>query len=162
MWDDTGKTLKHFSIFISWRFQEPHPWTVIFNSFHRISIGLKPGDWLGHSSSFISFSKNQLMCIWDHYLSEMSNLFSSSSASKMATDLYQECLDIFPFILLSVTWALLILYAEKWPHTIIFPPPNVTVGMVFLVPFVLSLGLTWLIFNLPVCHRFVQMFCSKL
>lgn len=37
---------------------------------------------------------------------------------------------IFPFILPSIMWSMLVLYAEKQPHTMTFPPPNFTVGMV--------------------------------
>ncbi len=54
----SGVILSHSStqtVFKSWRFCGPLLWTLIFNSFHRFSIGFKSCNWLGHSSSFTFF-----------------------------------------------------------------------------------------------------------
>lgn len=39
---------------------------------------------------------------------------------------------IFLFILPSIIWSVPVLHAEEQPHTLMFPPPNFTDGMVFL------------------------------
>ena len=182
----SGVILAHSStqtVFKSWRFRGPLLWTLIFSSFHRFSIGFKSGDWLGHSSSFIFFLWNQLrvslaVCLgslscWNVHPRFIFSILVDGSRFLSRMSRY-----ISPFILPSIIWSLPVPYAEKQPHTMMFPPPNFTVGIVFLgwcaVPFLLQ---TWCVLWHPKSSilvssdqtifsqyfiGLVQMLCSKL
>lgn len=57
--------------------------SVSFSSLHGFSIWFMSGDWLGHSSSFISFLETSWEFLWlfcHHCLAETSPLVSSSSS----------------------------------------------------------------------------------
>ena len=151
------------TVFKSWKLPGPLLWTLIFSSFHRFSIGFKSGDWLGHPS-FLGCS---LSC-WNVHPRFIFIILVDGSRFLSRMSRY-----IFPFILPSIVWSLPVPYAEKQPHTMMFPPPNFTVGMMYsaicppnMVCIMASkefkFALIWPDYILPVFHRLVQMSCCKL
>ena len=165
----SGVILAHSStqtVLKSWRFRGPLLWTLIFSSSHRFSIGFKSGDLLGHSVCLGSLS------CWNVYPRFIFSILVDGSRFLSRISRY-----ISLFFLPSIIWSLPVPYAEKQPHTMMFPPPNFTVGIVFLgwwcaisPPNMMcamtskefNFGLIWPDYILPVFHRLVQMLCSKL
>lgn len=98
-----------------------------FSSFHRFLTGFRSG--LAIIAALFSFP---WLCVWDHCPAETSIFVSSSSCGQMAADCIWECIcTFFLFILPSIIWSTSVPYADKQPHTMRFPPPNLIVGMVF-------------------------------
>ncbi len=182
----SGVILAHSStqmVFKSWRFLGPLLWTLIFSSLHRFSMGFRSGDWLGHSSSLIFF-------LWNHFIVSLALCLGSLSCWNVhPLFIFSFLVDgsrflsrmsryISPFILPSIIWSLPVPLAEKQPQTMMLPPPNLTVGMVFLgwwaVPFLLQtwcvewlpkssiLRFIWPYYSLPIIHRLLQMLFRKL
>uniref|UniRef100_A0A3P9DV41 Uncharacterized protein n=1 Tax=Maylandia zebra TaxID=106582 RepID=A0A3P9DV41_9CICH len=111
--------------------------TRTFNSRHRFSMGLRSGDWLGHSRTFKCFLRS-------HSFVARAVCFGSLSCwktqprfiFKVLTDGRRFWLKISrymaPFILSLTRISRPVPLAEKQPHSMMFPPPCFTVGMVFL------------------------------
>ena len=108
--------------------------TLIFSSFHRFSIGLKSGLWLGRCKMFLSANHflttfavcfgsllcwNVLWCPWPS--------FSADCLMLLRILLYCSFFMV-PFTMIRVPDPL----AEKHPQTIRFPPSCLTMGMAFL------------------------------
>jgi len=99
-------------------------------------------DWAIPTNLFSTYGTNSespLLYVLDRCPARRATRVSSSSSWWIATDSTQEFLFIFP----SIIWILPVPCEEKQHNTMILPPPNFTVGMVFLVsyaePFLLQI-----------------------
>ncbi len=104
---NSGGILSHSSLQIlskSLRFPGWRLATRTFSSLHRFSMGWRSGDWLGHSRTLMCF-------LLSHSFVALAVCFGSLS-----------CWTTHPSVPL----------AEKHPQSIMFPPPCLMVGMVFL------------------------------
>ena len=111
--------------------------TGSFSSLHRFSMGFRSGDWLGHSRTLICF-------LLSHYFVALAECFGSLSCWKTHPRPIFSALNdgrrlspkisryMAPFTLPSIRWRRPVHLAEKHPQSIRFPPPCLTVGMVFL------------------------------
>lgn len=162
-------------VFQSWKFCGLLLWTPIlsFNPLHRFSTGFRSDDWLGHSSSFLSpfpETNGELPCVFGIIiLLERPHSFHFNHPGRWQQISNQECLPTFflsSFIQLYEVNQCCMLKNDP----MIFPPPNVTVGMVFLgwyaLPFDLwtlcimassdiNRSLIWPDYILPVFYRLV-------
>ncbi len=109
-------------------------WTAIFKSCHRFSIGFRFGLWLGYSNTLcfdlnhsivaLAVCLGSLSC-WKVNLRPSlksfadSNRFSSRIALYLAPSIFPSTVTSFP-----------VPAEEKLPHTMMLPPPHLTVGMV--------------------------------
>ena len=109
-----GVILAHSStqiVFKSQRFVGALCWTLFFSLFHKLSMGFKSGDWLGHSNTLILF-------LWYHLRVSSALCFGSLSCWKVQPRLIFIILVdgsrfisrmsqyMAPFIVPSMTWSL--------------------------------------------------------
>ena len=108
-----------------------------FSSLHRFSMGLRSGDWLVHSMTLMCFFLSHsliplsicfgsLSC-WKTHPRPISNVVAERRRLSPKISLYMA-----PSILISMRWSRPVPLAEKTPQSLMFPPPCLTVGMVFL------------------------------
>ncbi len=110
--------------------------TRTFSSLHRFSMGLRSGDWLGHSRTFIClFLSHSFVSLavcfgslswWSKTL--IHDPFSMPWLASMPWPWCYLAPPIVPLMWCSCPVPL----AEKHPQSIMFPPPCLTVGIVFL------------------------------
>ena len=105
--------------------------TAIFKSYHRFSIGLRSGLWLGHSKTFKCFPLNHSSVALAVCLRSLScwklNLCPSL---KSLEDWNRFPSRISPYLAPSTSFP--VPADEKHPYSMMLPPPCFTVGMVFL------------------------------
>uniref|UniRef100_A0A8C6P5Q3 Transposase Tc1-like domain-containing protein n=1 Tax=Nothobranchius furzeri TaxID=105023 RepID=A0A8C6P5Q3_NOTFU len=111
--------------------------TRTFNSLHRFSMGLRSGDWLGHSRTFKCFLRSHSFVARAVCLGSLSCWKTQPRfIFKALTDGRRFWLRISrymaPFILSLTRISRPVPLAEKQPQSMMFPPPCFTVGMVFL------------------------------
>ena len=111
--------------------------TRSFSSLHRFLMGFRSGDWLGHyrtlicfflSHSFVALAVcfGSLGCGWVF----QNDIFSTLTEGRRLSP--KVSWYMAPFILPSIRWSRPVPLAEKHLQSIRFPPPCLTVGMVFL------------------------------
>ncbi len=111
--------------------------TRTFNSLQRFSMGLRSGDWLGHSRTLKCFLRShsfvaRAVCVWDHCHAERPSHVSSSMPLLMEGRFSLKISRYMaPFILSFTRISRPGPFAEKQPQSMMFPPPCFTVGMVF-------------------------------
>ena len=156
--------------------------TQTFNSLQRFSMGLRSGDWLGHSRTLKCFLWNhsfvaRAVCLgslpcWKTQPCFIFNALADGRRFSLKISRYMA-----PFIL-SFTWISRPgPFAEKQPQSMMFPPPCFTVGMVFFgcnsAFFVLQtrrveflpksyFGFIWPYDILPIFFWIIQVLSSKL
>ncbi len=119
----------------SFRFWGCRPQTRLLSSAHRFSMGLRSGDWLGHSSRLMLLSPNHALMTLAVCLGSLS-CWKTNPQCKQSyhTDwrrfssrisLYSAA---FMVPLMQTRWPGP--WAEKHPHNMMLPPPCLTVGMV--------------------------------
>ncbi len=91
--------------------------TRTFNSLQRFSMGLRSGDWLGHSRT--------LKCCWKTQPRFIFNALADGRRFSLKISRYMA-----PFILSFTQISRPGPFAEKQPQSMMFPPPCFTVGMV--------------------------------
>ena len=110
--------------------------TRTFNSLQRFSMGLRSGDWLGHSRTLKCFSRihsfvaravclGSLSC-WKTQPRFIFNVLADGRRFSLKISWYMA-----PFILSFTRISRPGPFAEKQPQSMMFPPPCFTVGMVF-------------------------------
>ncbi len=119
--------------------------TRTFSSLHRFSMWLRSGDWLGHSRTlmcfFLSHTFVALSCVLGHCHAgiPIHDPFSMPWPWRYMTP------SIIPLMQSSCPVPL----AEKHLYSIMFPPPCLTVGMVFLGSYAAFLLQTWQVESMP-------------
>ncbi len=106
--------------------------TQTFNSLQRFSMGLRSGDWLGHSRTLKCFLRShsfvaRAVCLgslscWKTQPCFIFNALADGRRFSLKISRY-----ILSFTLISRPGP----FAEKQPQSMMFPPPCFTVGMVF-------------------------------
>ncbi len=109
-------------------------WT--FNSLQRFSMGLRSGDWLGHSRTLKCFLRShsfvaRAVCLgslscWKTQPRFIFNALADGRRFSLKISRYMA-----PFILSFTQISLPGPFAEQQPQSMMFPPPCFTVGMVF-------------------------------
>ncbi len=110
--------------------------TQTFNSLQRFSMGLRSGDWLGHSRTLICFLRShsfvaRAVCLgslscWKTQPRFIFNTLADGRRFSLKISRYMA-----PFILSFTQISRPGPFAEKQPQSMMFPPPCFTVGMVF-------------------------------
>ncbi len=110
--------------------------TQTFNSLQRFSMGLRSGDWLGHSMTLKCFLRSHSFVAWVVCLGSLScwktqplfifNALADGRRFSLKISRYMA-----PFILSFTQISRPGPFAEKQPQSMMFPPPCFTVGMVF-------------------------------
>ncbi len=123
--------------------------TQTFNSLQRFSIGLRSGDWLGHSRTLKCFLRSHSSfpgrCVWDHCHAERPSHVSSSMPLLMLGGFHSKSHDTWPHSFFLYTdqssWSLCRKTAPKhdvstpmlhsrygvlWMQLSILSPPNTT------------------------------------
>ncbi len=110
--------------------------TQTFNSLQRFSMGLRSGDWLGHSRTLKCFLRSHSFVAWAVCLGSLScwktqprfifNALANGRRFSLKISRYMA-----PFILSFTQISRPGPFAEKQPQSMMFPPPCFTVGMVF-------------------------------
>ncbi len=110
--------------------------TRTFNSLQRFSMGLRSGDWLGHSRTLKCFLRSHSFVAWAVCLGSLScwktqprfifNALADGRRFSLKISRYMA-----PFILSFTQISRPGPFAEKQPQSMMFPPPCFTVGMVF-------------------------------
>ncbi len=108
--------------------------TRTFNSLQRFSMGLRSGDWLGHSRTLKCFLRShsfvaRAVCLgslscWKTQPRFIFNALADGRRFSLKISRYMA-----PFILSQISRPGP--FAEKQPQSMMFPPPCFTVGMVF-------------------------------
>ena len=110
--------------------------TLVFKSRHKFSIGFRSGLWLGHSRTLTSLSLNHFFTALAVCFGSLSCWyfqlwpswgFSADSFTFLSMILMQSSFLMIPWTLTRFPVPL----EEKHPHSIMFPPPCLTVGTVF-------------------------------
>ncbi len=153
--------------------------TRTFNSLQRFSMGLRSGDWLGHSRTLKYFLRShsfvaRAVCLgslscWKTQPCFIFNALADGRRFSIKISRYMA-----PFILSFTQISRPGPFAEKQPQSMMFPPPCFTVGMVFFgcnsaffllqtrqVEF-LPKVLFWFHDILPILFWIIQMLSSKL
>ncbi len=157
--------------------------TRTFNSLQRFSMGLKSGDWLGHSRTLKCFLRShsfvaRAVCLgslscWKTQPRFIFNALSDGRRFSLKISRYMA-----PFILSFTQISRPGPFAEKQPQSMMFPPPCFTVGMVFfgwhfsilsppnttswVFTKKLYFGFIWPYDILPILFWIIQMLFSKL
>ncbi len=107
-----------------------------FNSLQRFSMGLRSGDWLGHSRTLKCFLRSQsfvarAVCLgslscWKTQPRFIFNALADGRRFSLKISRYMA-----PFILSFTQISRPGPFAEQQPQSMMFPPPCFTVGMVF-------------------------------
>ncbi len=110
--------------------------TRTFNSLQRFSMGLRSGDWLGHSRTLTCFLRShsfvaRAVCLgslscWKTQPRFIFNALADGRRFSLKISRYMA-----PFILSFTQISRPGPFAEKQPQSMMFPPPCFTVGMVF-------------------------------
>ncbi len=110
--------------------------TRTFNSLQRCSMGLRSGDWLGHSRTLKCFLRShsfvaRAVCLgslscWKTQPRFIFNALADGRRFSLKISRYMA-----PFILSFTQISRPGPFAEKQPQSMMFPPPCFTVGMVF-------------------------------
>ncbi len=110
--------------------------TRTFNSLQRFSMGLRSGDWLGHSRTLKCFLRShsfvaRAVCLgslscWKTQPRLIFNALADGRRFSLKISRYMA-----PFILSFTQISRPGPFAEKQPQSMMFPPPCFTVGMVF-------------------------------
>ncbi len=110
--------------------------TRTFNSLQRFSMGLRSGDWLGHSRTLKCFLRShsfvaRAVCLgslscWKTQPRFIFNALADGRRFSLKISRYMA-----PFILSFTQISRPGPFAEKQPQSMMFPPPYFTVGMVF-------------------------------
>ncbi len=110
--------------------------TRTFNSLQRFSMGLRSGDWLGHSRTLKCFLRShsfvaRAVCLgslscWKTQPRFIFNALADGRRFSLKLSRYMA-----PFILSFTQISRPGPFAEKQPQSMMFPPPCFTVGMVF-------------------------------
>ncbi len=110
--------------------------TRTFNSLQRFSMGLRSGDWLGHSRTLKCFLRShsfvaRAVCLgslscWKTQPRFIFNVLADGRRFSLKISRYMA-----PFILSFTQISRPGPFAEKQPQSMMFPPPCFTVGMVF-------------------------------
>ncbi len=110
--------------------------TRTFNSLQRFSMGLRSGDWLGHSRTLKCFLRShsfiaRAVCLgslscWKTQPRFIFNALADGRRFSLKISRYMA-----PFILSFTQNSRPGPFAEKQPQSMMFPPPCFTVGMVF-------------------------------
>ncbi len=110
--------------------------TLTFNSLQRFSMGLRSGDWLGHSRTLKCFLRShsfiaRAVCLgslscWKTQPRFIFNALADGRRFSLKISQYMA-----PFILSFTQISRPGPFAEKQPQSMMFPPPCFTVGMVF-------------------------------
>ncbi len=110
--------------------------TRTFNSLERFSMGLRSGDWLGHSRTLKCFLRShsfvaRAVCLgslscWKTQPRFIFNALADGRRFSLKISRYMA-----PFILSFTQISRPGPFAEKQPQSMMFPPPCFTVGMVF-------------------------------
>ncbi len=110
--------------------------TRTFNSLQRISMGLRSGDWLGHSRTLKCFLRShsfvaRAVCLgslscWKTQPRFIFNALADGRRFSLKISRYMD-----PFFLSFTQISRPGPFAEKQPQSMMFPPPCFTVGMVF-------------------------------
>ncbi len=110
--------------------------TQTFNSLQRFSMGLRSGDWLGHSRTLKCFLRShsfvaRVVCLgslscWKTQPRLIFNALADGRRFSLKISRYMAPL-ILSFTQISRPGP----FAEKQPQSMMFPPPCFTVGMVF-------------------------------
>ncbi len=110
--------------------------TRTFNSLQRFSMGLRSGDWLGHSRTLKCFLRShsfiaRTVCLgslscWKTQPRFIFNALADGRRFSLKISRYMA-----PFILSFTQISRPGPFAEKQPQSMMFPPPCFTVGMVF-------------------------------
>ena len=131
-WHRVGEIFAHSSVqrvSKSFKFLGCLLLTLIFNSFHKFSIGLRSGDWLGHGKIATLLSSN-------HFDVALAVCFGSLSCwntkfcpnCSISTDLmrFSDKMSryIAPFMRPLMIWRQPVPLPEKQPHTMILAPAN--------------------------------------
>ncbi len=111
--------------------------TESFSSLHRFSIGFRTGDWLGHSRTLKCFLRSHSLVALSVCLGSLScwktqprPIFNALTEGRR---LLAKILQIMaPSILPSIRCSRPVPFAKKHPQSMMFPPPCITVGMMFL------------------------------
>ncbi len=157
--------------------------TRTFNSLQRFSMGLRSGDWLGHSRTLKCFLRShsfvaRAVCLgslscWKTHPRFIFNALADGRRFTLKISRYMA-----PFILSFTQISRPGPFAEKQPQSMMFPPPCFTVGMVFFgcnsAFFLLQtrqfefftkklyFGFIWPYDILPILFWIIQMLSSKL
>ncbi len=112
--------------------------TRTFNSLQRFSMGLRSGDWLGHSRTLKCFLRSHsfvalAVCLgslscWKTQPRFIFNALADGRRFSLKISRYMA-----PFILSFTQISRPGPFAEKQPQSMMFPPPCFTVGMVFFL-----------------------------
>ncbi len=110
--------------------------TRTFNSLQRFSMGLRSGDWLGHSRTLKCFLRShsfvaRAVCLgslscWKTQPRFIFNALADGRRFSLKISWYMA-----PFIISFTQISRPGPFAEKQPQSMMFPPPCFTVGMVF-------------------------------
>ncbi len=154
--------------------------TRTFNSLQRFSMGLRSGDWLGHSRTVKCFLRShsfiaRVVCLgslscWKTQPRFIFNALADGRRFSLKISRYMA-----PFILSFTQISRPGPFAEKQPQSMMFPPPCFTVGMVFFgcnsaffllqtrqVEFLPKSSILVSSDILPILFWIIQMFSSKL
>ncbi len=155
--------------------------TQTFNSLQRFSMGLRSGDWLGHSRTLKCFLRShsfiaRAVCLgslscWKTQPRFIFNVLADGRRFSLKISRYMA-----PFILSFTQISRPGPFAEKQPQSMMFPPPCFTVGMVIFgcnsAFFLLQtswvftkkfyFGFIWPYDILPILFWIIQMLSSKL
>ncbi len=111
--------------------------TQTFNYLERFSMGLRSGDWLGHSRTLKCFLRSHSFvapggCVWDHCHAERPRHVSSSMPLLMEGGFHSKSHDTWPHSFFPLHRSVVLVPLQKnSPQSMTFPPPCFTVGMVF-------------------------------
>ncbi len=154
--------------------------TQTFNSLQRFSMGLRSGDWLGHSRTLKCFLRShsfvdRAVCLgslscWKTQPRIIFNALADGRRFSLKISRYMA-----PFILSFTQISRPGPFAKKQPQSMMFPPPCFTVGMVFFgcnsgffllqtrqVEFLPKSYILVLSDILPILFWIIQMLSSKL
>ncbi|KAJ0036111.1 hypothetical protein NQD34_004788 [Periophthalmus magnuspinnatus] len=108
-------------------------WT--FNSLQRFSMGLRSGDWLGHSRTLKCFLRSQSLsgqCVWDHCHAERPSHVSSSMPLLMEGGFHSKCHDTWPYSFFPLHGSVVLIpFAEQQPQSMMFPHPRLWTGVFY-------------------------------
>ncbi len=110
--------------------------TRTFNSLQRFSMGLRSGDWLGHSRTLKCFLRShsfvaRAVCLGSLSCWKTQPRFIFSALADVRRFSLKISWYMAPFILSFTQISRPGPFAEKQPQSMMFPPPCFTVGMAF-------------------------------
>jgi len=111
--------------------------TQTFYSLHKISMGLRSGDWLSHSRTLRCFLRSnsfvaRAVCLGSFSSWKIQPHFIFKALTDGRRFWLKISRDMALFILPSTRINFPFPFAEKQPQSTMFPPPCLIVGMVFL------------------------------